>query len=256
MKNILVPIDFSDISLFALSHAISMVKKIEGRLFILFIEGGADENKGESFLTTHFHELGDVDYRFVVERHPDIIEGILEEARKLEADMICLGTYGGEKENLPVGGFVFSIIEKSDIPVLTIPKTATLENINRILFASDYKKVSPAHILNVLPKFARIYEAEVHILNVENPENPQLKEDDMELTENTLEYFLETLKHSYRISENDDIEAGLNEYIKAKDIDMLAMMPRKHESFEKAVKGRLVKNIVMKTKVPLLTFHA
>ena len=68
-----------------------------------------------------------------------------------------------------------------------------------------------------------------------------------------LEYYLETLHYHHVFPKNTDIEKGIFEYVKEKNIDMLAILPRNHAKKSKPSEGRLTRLLTLHTEVPLLT---
>lgn len=254
MKNILLPTDYSEVSIKATRHAACIAKRTEGKITVVHVPCDEIEDKGIDFLLENAPDLKELKTEFVLGKG-EIVSGILDLVKKINADLIIMGTYGDSRNHLPYGSYTYGVIEQSTIPVLAIPVESEFQNVKKILYASDFKAVEHSDILKTLTRFAQVYDAEVHILNVKYPEEPNYPTEVKEELENTLEYYLETIKHTYSVQENSDIVAGIDEYVKAKEINLLAMMPRKNHSFNEAVKGRLVKNIALKTEVPLLTFN-
>ena len=55
------------------------------------------------------------------------------------------------------------------------------------------------------------------------------------------------------LSKNTDIEKGIFDYVREKNIDMLAILPRNHAKKSKPSEGRLTRLLTLHTEVPLLT---
>ncbi|MDP4679702.1 MAG: universal stress protein [Cyclobacteriaceae bacterium] len=66
---------------------------------------------------------------------------------------------------------------------------------------------------------------------------------------------MKDIDHSFHSIEDNKVVHGILEFIKDKNLDMLAMYPRKHELFERIFKGSLTKKIATDIHIPLLTIH-
>ena len=254
MKKILIPTDFSPVSHKALNYAVNIAQKNQAALVLLHVSEKASvvDAKFKQFVGD-IEKIEELTCEWVV-KAGDIVDTIHRVANDIHASLIVIGTQGesGEKEYDSVAA---SVIDLADCPVLTIPEkgSANME-IRKIAFATDYQQVKNPLVLGTLTEFARIFDAEVHVLNVKN-EAQKWDTTDREITEDNLEYFLESIDHSYNFTNNPDLEEGIYGFIKKHDIDLLAMMSRKHSKAEKSAKGRLTENIALKTEIPLLTFH-
>jgi len=136
---------------------------------------------------------------------------------------------------------------------LAVPAGTKELKIKRIVFATDYSKVQDPSTLRILVDLAQLFNAEIHILNV----NPIPSSTSIEEAEEafSIEQYFKNVKHSFQFSSEGNIEKGINNYIKSNDIDMVAMIPQKHNLVKKLFKGSLTQKMAHHTKIPLLAFH-
>ncbi len=271
MKNILVPTDFSDNAKNALFSAIDLANLAGAKLHLLhayhfpipYAESGmvVDYTKLETEVTQEFtkwveaiSELKNVDYdMFTIQGL--FVDTIKEAIEKKDVDLIVMGTKGasGRIDQL-LGTNSAMVIQHSSVPVLAIPEDGELGHLKKIALATDYGKIDDPSVLDCLVELATLYQAEVHIVNVNDKVEATTAAEAAEGV--LLDHYLESVKHSYHLSDRADVAEGINEYITDNNIDVLAMMPRHHNIFEKLYKGSLTKKIAFQTKIPLLTFHA
>lgn len=273
-KKILVPLDFSDCSKNALRYALSMAKSIQGKLVLLHAyhipvtlaeEAAAvgslsmDDYKKEALHEIYNlrDEVGDlaewVDSSEVTMGFA--LETIVNEAERLKVDFIVMGTQGASGfDDIILGSNTLNTIKRSCCPVLAVPEHITSFKINKILFAFDYGNIPNHQALKPLADLAFIFAAEIHVLHVTDQESKKFKED--EVTEaKKLEQSFKDLRHSYHIIKDEHIEHGIYQYIEEQNIDILAVMPRKHKLFEKLFHSSITRQLAHHPKVPLFAFH-
>lgn len=139
-RTILCPVDFSEHSRQALSYAALLVKRLEGRLIVIFVEdpllvAAAAVTYNEKQLT----EKGRVELRRFVERTIapygvpiesvtlDVAIGRPHEeiawtAQRLKCDLIVLGAHGATGANrMMLGSTTHRVLRRSPLPVLAVP---------------------------------------------------------------------------------------------------------------------------------------
>jgi nucleotide-binding universal stress UspA family protein len=104
MKTVLAPIDFSDISRSVINEAVALARAIDARLVLLHVV--RDEG-----VTAHvIHQVGSPGER------------IVQQAERLEADYIVMGSHGhGAFYDLIVGGTTTRVLKAATCPVVIVP---------------------------------------------------------------------------------------------------------------------------------------
>lgn len=257
MKNILIPIDFSGVSLNALSYAIQFAGGNQNlELNLLHICDKDITKEDEDKLKKKFENLilenqghDTPKIKFTLKKG-ELISTILEMREKYPIDLVIMGTKGaedGEPQVTQTSKFVLT----ADLPVMVIPPNHEFK-LNNIVLALGEDEMQDTSALNVLLDVSRYAKAEVHVLTViKKRENLGYSEAD-ERNENTLQYYLENFYSHHSFSENEDIVKGLDDYIKKHDIDMLAIMPNTHSSDSKPSKGKLTQVLTLKSNIPVL----
>ncbi len=176
--------------------------------------------------------------------------------KKKEVYSIVIGTTGasGLKEFF-VGSNAAEIIQKSPVPVLTVPFNAVYKSIQSVVFATDLNKLHNVKMLDFLKNLLIRRSATLSIFHVEKSISRVKLEDRNDQRELLIKYF-EDVDVEYETLENEDTVEGVNEYIKKhKQADILVMVPRRKNFFEKIFTKNVAKKVAYHSHVPMLTLH-
>jgi len=259
--NILVPIDFSDNSKNALKEAGILAKKHNGKLTLIHVINMNTTPTGQmNEAKTAIHkELNELCEEMELEAEVKVdkgipAEGIVKDIEDNGYSICIMGTH--ERHDIIselVGTVALKVIQHAAVPVLTIPGATSLHNIDKVVFATDFKKIKDNTILNYLRELCLSCDAELHLLNInESPESITEKEAEEALE---LHQYLFDVNHAFFFSKEKDTVKGIMNYMKEKNIDLLAMMPRKHGFFDTLFNDSTTDQIALHLGVPLFSFH-
>lgn len=270
MKDILLPTDFSDNANNALEYILPEAKKANAEITLFNVTHmppgsttmrrdirGILKKDSEQALFQVINKI-DPGYKDVkihtVSRYGDLILQIKTIARAAaNIDLIVMGTQGatGMKEYF-FGSNTADVIEQVTVcPVLAVPYRARYSGIKKIVFATNYS-ANNVPALKELLAFSRVVDASVHVLHIRRSEtlNPVAEQ-----FKKRLETELPQAMFTFHEVQNDDILVGLDKFIAAEKIDMMAMVARKKGFFENFTSRSLIKTAAFHTTIPLLTFH-
>ncbi len=271
-KRILIPVDFSDCAINALEYAINLAKVTEAKLLLLHAyhipipvaEAGLtiDPNLADEFMDEGQKKMSELYSRFpelehMAERYQIKMafasDAIVNYAKESAADLIVMGTHGATNafDDL-VGSNTLHVIKKCNIPVLAIPINHKSTQIKKVLFSYDYHSLKNKSIIQPLIDFVLSFGAKLHIVHVTDQLDKMHAEAVGEAR--MLEKFLKGIQHSYKMIEDEHVESGILEYIKSENVDVLAVMPRKHTLFERLFKSSVTKQLVHHSNIPLFAF--
>ncbi len=274
VNNILVPVDFSKCSKNALKIAIKIAKKANAKIHIVnavhvhaphpsfmestMIEGVMADYESQvkqSFeeLESEIIELQDVPHdmdKFL----SYLTDAIFSETKTKQIDLIVMGTRSDhdEVEHL-IGTHATDIIETSEIPVLVIPENYDQFKLDRMGFASDFLKVVDYKKLEILVWFAKNFNAEVLVFHVTEDANSLTESEERQIE--AIKKKLMEIDASIRTIEANSTMEGILTFIMKHDLDMLAMLPRKHGFFRRLFTTSVTKSLAINPSVPLLTFQ-
>ncbi|NNE78074.1 MAG: universal stress protein, partial [Pricia sp.] len=161
MNKIIVPVDFSEQSEYALKVAASLAKKHDSAILALHMleltqamitssEGfhpeqtvfliKIAEKRFNDFLDKPY--LKDVKISPII-KHYKVFSEINEVAKEHEVDLVIMGSHGTDGlREIFIGSNAEKVVRNSDIPVLVIKKEILDFKVNRMVFASDFKSES------------------------------------------------------------------------------------------------------------------
>lgn len=276
MKKILVPVDFSIHSEYALEVAASIAKGQNAEIIVLHLMGLTDavvtrKQSREAFEAMYYMRLTET--RFAEFLDKDYLEGITvteavhnytvfseinDIAKKMDIDLIVMGSHGtsGFKEVF-VGSNTEKVVRSSEIPVLVIKHQTTAFNPQLGIFACDflvnsivpYQKakrmfdllgvtMKPLYI-NLAGDFRNTREIEkriLHFMNEAKDPNP------FEALNNVAHY-------------NDySVEAGIFAYSQLTGADIIALPTQGRQGLAHFFSGSIGEDVVNHSDLPVITF--
>ncbi|MEL7002271.1 MAG: universal stress protein [Bacteroidota bacterium] len=268
-KRILVPVDFSNCAIKALKYAVVIAKRMKAEIMIMNafyvplahaeldsgaivhgLESDAGEDIKKSFeaLRDKVPELDEVPYDTIT-KYATVTDAVTSLCTSSHFDMIIMGTKGASGiEEVIIGTNAYAIIKEVNVPVIAVPDHIEPSNITKIALACDYKFMNE-NTLSSLTLIARLFGSEVHLFHVS--EDRTITPEELEQAKKFERYF-KNIRHKYDLVVNKDVEKGVEEYIQKNDIDLLALVPRKHNLFDRIFRGGESKSIIFHAKVPIL----
>lgn len=276
MKNILVPIDFSDASIVALKYTAELGRCLNATLRLLHVhatqisrhnpmsflvkeEEHQARNNNIEKLRSLMLSLGDryasVKWEVIAESGP-IVDLILSESKK-DIDLIAMGTQGVSSfEKILLGTNTAEIIEKSDCPVLAIPAGAKPYAPTEILFATDYAP-GDWQSARVITDMARTLNATITYLHVTRTDD----DDELDQERVQIEEFTNQIKKSTdfpqiksRIISDNNVFMGLDSALQDSTVELLCLSTRKRTLLEKLYNPSVTRRMAIYTQIPLLAF--
>ncbi|TAL63285.1 MAG: universal stress protein [Bacteroidetes bacterium] len=275
MRTILVPTDFSKNAKNALDYAASVAKKENSKLILLHAfhifypsseipvamvveEVSGTQKKAEEELNKLCLEIKKnkkLKCDFIC-REGLAVDILLEVSRKIRPDLIIMGTKGasGIREVI-LGSNTAKVIEKAICPVIAVPAGASFKGIRNIVFSTDYHE-SDVNALKKTTGIAKIFGSRINILHASDREFTQ------EVEEGLMRQFMKTVSKKIKYSKISSLvkygelpENILQDYIKKKKPDLIAMSTQRRSLLEKLFGTSITKKMAYHTNVPLLAFH-
>lgn len=272
-NKILVPVDFSEISSNALEYALHLVKKTNAELHLLHVydlqvfmynpvQLSPPEYDLEEEIQQELEKLSkkilSENPGFKVVHHATLgvpVDEINAYSQKKKIDLIVIGTQGaGYIQERVFGSTTSLLIRSAKKPVMVIDKEVIFKQPKQIVLAADFQKTDHKKVLEPLRDLAELYESHICILNVYP--HIQLVPSLEEIPEGfRLDYYLKGIKHTFFSLESNQIVPSINEFISNHEIDLIAMIARKHSFFSRIFREPLTKEMSFHSRVPLLVLH-
>jgi len=271
MKTILVPTDFSYAARNASEYAIEYAKQFGYKLLLCHVyhlpvisvpeEPLLVLEDPKVYRRNHLQSLQEeasyLSQNNDVEIDCKAVEGfavdeILALEKEIDPALIVMGMETeGTFSELIIGSIATDVIRKSKTPILLVPQKAPFKKISKITLAYDYKINQDVRILQPLKGLIKESAAKFNILNVgkKDPEEDAIKA----IAGIKLDNYFSDIEYTTHFTENDDFAAGINNFIESEAIDLIAMIPHKHNFLERIFKESHTKKIAFNTSIPLLT---
>jgi len=279
MKSILLPTDFSENSWNAIRYALHFFEKSNCHFYLLHVNRLSNlASVDTSYITTpeaiekvqtifakkqlreflkriskelphnkkhRFYTL--TDYNF-------FIESIRNQVQEKSIDMIVMGTKGASGiKKFIIGSNTGDVITKVSCTTLVVPENAKYTSIKEIAFPTDlalsYHIQTLQPISEVLDEFCSF----LRILHI-NKRKENLNRDQQKYKE-LLEDYFNGYKHSFHFLTNDKIEDAVQCFVESRDIDLIAMVAKNLNYFQRILFMPTVEEISYHTDVPFLVLH-
>jgi nucleotide-binding universal stress UspA family protein len=288
VRSILVPVDFSQYSLNAAKYAIQVAHQKQAAITFIhaFYDAVSNPINYESFysypgdITETQHEIEQDalskmdDFVSILNKYMNLegISGIKPRRRVMagsaedvilsmietdQYDLVIVGSKAVVPSDSWFGSFTTTLVEKSTIPIMTIPEEAVYNNspFKRLLYATNFDK-SDGVAIRTLLNIAAPLETEIHIVHIDlTRDNPFINFD---LTHFKEKYIgdIDQVNIVCDLIINEDIIKGLEDYIREKKIDILAVTTHKRNVITSFLKPSITKELLFKIPIPLLIFHS
>ena len=180
---------------------------------------------------------------------------IVRVAEEFNCDLVIMGTQGATGlGKLFLGSITYSVIKKTEIPVLAIPSNYSYKAIDKIVFATDYEGISNKKTLTPLFDLANAFDAKVlmfHAIEAKEPIAAYIEELQVWKTEKNFHH----VKHTNSIATCEDVTQGIMEFADENDASIIAMIPHSYNFFTNLIHKSKTKEIALESKVPLLILH-
>ena len=275
MKKIIVPIDFSEHSEYALKTAAKLAKRNKAELLVLHMLEMSDimltsndglqaqkavfffklaEQKFEKFLEKDYLEGVKV---IPIVKHFKVFSEVNEVALEQEADLIVMGSHGtsGAKEFF-VGSNTERVVRNADIPVLVVKNNLSEVDFQTVVFACDFSEESIKPYLNAVNMFDRIG-SKLHLVYVNLP-NDRFKSS-IEIERLVVNFFtkadgnLDKMKDVHYVSDYT-AEDGILNFSMKMGADLVAISTHGRKGLAHFFEGSIGEDIANHSALPVITF--
>jgi len=273
MKKILVPIDFSKQSNYAIKLAAKIAKKTKAEIYLLHMvelpSGVVDMGSGANFSipesmmylkkvkekimtlkSTDFNKATVVKHAI---RFQNPHEGILKYSEKINPDLIIMGSKGiSDFDEILIGSNTEKVVRTSTTPVLVVKNNPDTFKIKELVFASNFKEENKKSFTMFLD-FATIFKSNIHLLKV----NTISKFETTHVSKEKILTFLNDFnvtKHTINIYNDMSIEKGILNFSKDINADLIALSTHGRSGLSHLFNGSISKNLTKSALRPVITF--
>jgi len=272
MKKILVAVDFSECSVNALEHAITIANKADAGLDMIFVikpdssrdifsEGPQTlssmvKDKFDELIEKYQHKLGHHKMHFLI-REGKVYQEIVKEADHKDVFLVMAGTHGASGfEEFWIGSNANRIVSSLRKPVITIRGGV---NINRHLEKIVLPLDSTPETRQKVPftaYMAKIFNAEMHVLRVYTSSvqavvrkiDSYAEQVVKHLEEENIRYVLESVQA-------DNLTDSTIEYALKINANLISIMTEQEISAKNLLLGPYAQQMVNHSPIPVLSIH-
>lgn len=278
MKHILIPTDFSENARNAVKYAVSFFQDTPATFYLLHVSLAEDVNEENAYYKLSddigkekifYNPLKNLDaelkraeaistnrdHQFIaIHEYVDFIESIRRHVREKEIDYIIMGTKGASENNGEmVGTNTGNVITKVKCSILVIPKKATYHPLRTVVFPTDFNIFYKNRILNTITEILKVKNTSLSILYISKrvKELTSLQQKNRDF----LQEHLEDKSHEIFFITDDSMENAVDSFVKKNKADLIAMVAKNLNFFQRLFFKPTAEKISYHTKVPFLVLH-
>ncbi len=263
MKNILLPLGSSDnpISTTQIQYTVDLARELKATVYVIKVFKEISRSGSLPEVNKTLKEITETQIKKKLEginkkgvtviSHP--IEGeLLEEIPKFNLqnsiDLIILSPNNSNINDPYFLSEVFgSIIKRTEIPVLVVPREYHFKPISKVLMAIKSGIIKNKNVLAPIKEILSTFNADLRLLQVKTtdylPEDSEFHKD------------LGELISSYKSSENATLFQGVLEHLNENNLDMICVFRRKRGFFSKLWENNGILKKDFESRIPLLVLR-
>jgi len=279
MKNILLPTDFSNNSLNAMNYAMELFKDTPCKFYLLnafkipyltneeLLENDMKQlaklekelfdssKKGMEDILKKLELKASAAHKF--ELHSDynlFMNSVSNYVKEKNIELIVMGTKGatGAKE-IFMGSNTGDVIMKARCDVLAVPENANFEVPKEITFPTDYRIPYRKEDITLLLEITEKYQSNIRVLLFSDK---QVLDEEQKVNKKSLNNYIKKINTTYHTLTNTDFEVALNCFTQSRgNIDMIAIIAKHYNFFQRLFFKPKVEELSFHTKIPLLVLY-
>lgn len=271
MKKIIVPVDFSEQSEFALEAAAQLADKHGAEIFALHMleltdtltntDDVVQQQQTILYLKAvekRFHRFLDKPYLKNIKltpiiKHFKVFNEINHVAQKHQVDLVVMGSHGTDgMSEIFYGSNAEKVVRNSEIPVLVIKSRMPHLKIENLVFACDFKEESLS-AFGKAKNFAGLLSAKLNMVYINTPGNSFLSTED---AYERINQFLAKANMGLEVEIYNDysVEKGILNYSKSNDVDAIGIPTHGRSGLSHFFMGSIGEDVANHAKLPVVTF--
>ncbi len=280
MKNVLVPTDFSGNANNAFLHGLKIANQLDSQLYVLHCYQTpvlSSSHAGQPDLVSDVYqqiELSKFDFfrrqapvlrqlaednqldhsriTFIFEEGtvPQTIKKVVE-AEQIK--LVVMGTLGATGlQRAIMGSNTVSVINNTHIPILVIPEQTSFAAIKKVAFTTLFREKDRTALQEAI-RLASYVDAQIYVVHImEENSSPA---DILQYSEEWRKSFNNSNLEFIFLEKSGTVEQTLQDFIAENQIDLLAVVKRNRNFFDRLIRSSLSNNLAFHTTTPVLVFH-
>jgi len=272
MKKILVAIDFSECSVNALEHAITIANKAEADVEMIFVikpdssrdmftEGPQTlsamvKDKFDEMVEKYKHRLGKNKLGFMI-REGKVYSEIVTEADKKDVFLVMAGTHGSSGfEEFWMGSNANRIVSAIKKPVITIRGGVNIKrHLEKVILPLDSTPETRQKV-PFTAYMAKIFNAEVHVLRIYTSKVQAVIRKVDSYSEQVVKHLEEeNIKYVLESIHADNLTDATIEYALKVNANLISIMTEQEITAKNLLLGPYAHQMVNHSPIPVLSIH-
>jgi len=273
MSKIIVAIDFSDCSINAFLHALSIARHCESDLHLVWVEKPSSEkDKFEKISGDPARDVKDQFEEMVRKFQPElpknkityklrtgtVYKEIAKEAKDTKAMIVVAGTHGASGfDEFWIGSNANKIVSAAPCPVITIRAGINIMRpLKKIVLPID-RTLETRQKATFTGYLAKKHDAEVHILSLYTSKVKAIRRDvNIFAGQVELHYQQEGVKYQMAFMDCDNISDAMIEYALKIEANLISIMTEQESKTSNLWMGTYAHQTVNHSPIPVLSIHS
>jgi nucleotide-binding universal stress UspA family protein len=273
--NVMVPVDFSPISLKAIEFLGFLMEKTPIETYLVHVVqvnaaewAGTSESSEtvdraelralEQKAEQKFTELKQhVDFTFKHEiLHGGLTTSLARYANQHQVDLVIMGTEGADGWYEKISGSEAQhVVRQTHVPVITIHKDASITAINNILWVADFTaEKQPERSIATIKTLQQLFGAQLHLLKIIDKE----EESQVPVIKQKMQHFADNLQlqhYELHLRRDYKVPAGVRNFNRETEMDLVIIGTHARKGIAQVFYGSIAETLVNHCVRPLLTYH-
>ena len=274
MKTIVVPIDFSPVSVNAAYYALDFALAIKGNLALVhvyqypvtFSEVPVSAEIITQLKKDAVKKIQDLKENLVyrvegaVNIYAEVKEGIVikkieDYCSFIQPYAVIMGATGkSNMERVFFGSNVLSAIQHLSWPLMIVPPDAKFTTISNVGLACDLRDVTESVHVDMIKSIVKAFRARLHLLHVNTELGITLGTSEREEFDRLRE-MLNEIKPVFHFISGVNIEEEVNQFSVKQKLDLLVVVPKKHSLLDRMIHKSTSSQMALHAQVPVMSIH-
>jgi nucleotide-binding universal stress UspA family protein len=278
MKTLLVPTDFSSVSVNALNYAVDMAQAINAGLVLLHVynvpvsftdvpvepvntvtmeevKRSSEERLEE--LKRNLVAVTSGKIEILTESRPgETVEELQQFCKSVDPMAIVMGSHGATGfERMIMGSTTLNAIRHLKCPVIVVPPGTTYHGIRKIGLACDFDNVVQSTPVEYIKNIVREFGADLYVLNVQSEADAEGNWGEPIMDTAYLDAMLEDVKPSYIQLTGKDVVESINNFAEKNNLDLVMVIPKKHRFIDSLFHKSQSRELITHAHIPIVSIH-
>ena len=271
ISHLLVPVDYSDKSVFGLKYAVKLNKVLNGKITFLNVIKGVDPIWSEFFtdvereillkkLRDHLHsfvlknaEIDESQFDCVIAKGK-LCDTIMQTAESLNVSAIIMGTSRADNiKKMIIGTNALRVVSEAKCPVITIKGEPSTTEIKRLILPLDISKETREKVMDAVD-IAKKFGAEVLVVSAYTFDDELVYNKLRQQQDQVVKFITDRgIKCSGSLFRTGDQVGGVLGFIDENKGDMVIITTHQQLEIVNSFVGSFAKSIISKSKIPVMS---